>query len=210
MCIFSPPVEFVADTKIFARGSAGAEQLLAYSMRVGASEDLAMLLPIPTPPGSSEDAVTFVDMSAYPRFFADLYSAFPGMFPLQSLMGGAEVPAEAPASLRVHRVGDFEASFVPTLADFARLDPRFRLPADVWAQLPQYSDWGFAVFKLRTGAAGLASTHEYHPMAFRFPRRDPSMVFFPTVHIHDGAVHETATFAHELYLQHEGGHPGTD
>jgi hypothetical protein len=40
-----------------------------------------------------------------------------------------------------------------------------------------------------------------HPMAFEFPTRQPSWMFFPTVHVHDGAVHPTATFAHRLYAQ---------
>lgn len=38
-------------------------------------------------------------------------------------------------------------------------------------------------------------------MAFDFPRRDPSSLFFPTVHVHDGAVHEEASFDHHLYCQ---------
>ncbi len=46
-----------------------------------------------------------------------------------------------------------------------------------------------------------AATREYHPMAFEFPRRDPSQLFFPTVHVHDGKVHETAHFDHSLYCQ---------
>lgn len=40
-----------------------------------------------------------------------------------------------------------------------------------------------------------------HPMAFEFPRRAPAALFFPTVHIHDGEVHETAMFDHRLYCQ---------
>ena len=44
-------------------------------------------------------------------------------------------------------------------------------------------------------------TRTVHPMAFEFPRRAPAALFFPTVHIHDGEVHETAMFDHRLYCQ---------
>ena len=79
--------------------------------------------------------------------------------------------------------------------DFARLDERFRLPPRTWDKLPAYRNHGFAVFKLKPGAATI------HPMAFSFPRADASQLFFPTVHIHDGKVHATAGFDHTLYCQ---------
>jgi hypothetical protein len=97
--------------------------------------------------------------------------------------------------LAVVEVGNFEASFVPTIADFARLDERFRLPPKTWEALPGYRDYGFAVFKLKKGK------QQIHPMAFEFPRRDPARLFFPTVHVHDGKVNATAAFDHALYLQ---------
>ncbi len=40
-------------------------------------------------------------------------------------------------------------------------------------------------------------------MAFEFPSRLNDQIFFPTVHIHDGEVHEIEEFDHTLYLQHE-------
>ena len=95
----------------------------------------------------------------------------------------------------VQNVGSFEASFVPKVADFARLDARFRLRDGVWEQLPVYVDYGFAVFKLKPGQ------QKVHPMAFTFPRANPKQIFFPTVHVHDGEVHATADFDHMLYFQ---------
>jgi hypothetical protein len=92
-------------------------------------------------------------------------------------------------------VGKFEASFVPTISDFARLDERFRISNETWIQLPLYSDYGFAVSKLKSGESKI------HPMAFSFPRRDTKTLFFPTVHIHDGQVHPKAEFDHVLYCQ---------
>lgn len=168
-----------------------------------------MILPLPVPPGSPDSAVRFIDLSGYARLFDDLAAAFPqellyarsrGLFAPQSISRSAP--------LVVHDVGDFEASFVPTLGDFDRLDPRFRLDNGVWGSLPQYTDHGFAVFKLRGFASGWVgrvlgrtARKSFHPMAFEFPTREPSHLFYPTVHIHDGAVHPTAQFDHTLYAQ---------
>jgi len=57
MCCFSMPVRFVAGTTIFARPMADGSQPLVYSMAFAAAEELAMIPPIPVPPGSAEDAV---------------------------------------------------------------------------------------------------------------------------------------------------------
>jgi hypothetical protein len=77
------------------------------------------------------------------------------------------------------------------------LDERFRLPNKVWDKLPQYRGYGFVVFKLRAGEATI------HPMAFAFPTAQPKRNFFPTVHIHDGQVHDSASFDHSLFCQFE-------
>ena len=99
--------------------------------------------------------------------------------------------------MKVFEVGDYIASFVPTLADFARLDDRFRLPEQTWSRLPQYKDFGFAVFQLAAGSL------EPHPMAFEFETANKS-IYFPTLHIHDGEIHDREEFDHVLYLQHAG------
>jgi hypothetical protein len=43
-----------------------------------------------------------------------------------------------------------------------------------------------------------------HPMAFEFVTRFPDKLFFPTIQIHDGQVHEIADFDHHLYYQGDG------
>src|SRR5262249_19216280 len=102
----------------------------------------------------------------------------------------------AAAALPVVQVGSFEASFVPTPKDFERLDERFRLQPDAFKKLPPvYNHFGFAVFKLKRGE------QKIHPMAFSFPTAMPTRLFFPTVHIHDGKVHEKARFDHSLFCQ---------
>jgi hypothetical protein len=176
-------------------------------MNVSVTEELAMVLPLPVPPDPGEDAVRFVDLSGYGSFFRDLVKAFPVAKPVKSVGRLAPASRAARSTLAVHRVGEFEASFIPTRADFDRLDPRFRLPDAAWTALARYArydDWGFCVFKLRPRRglfARFRRMQSIHPMAFEFPRRDSDVLFFPTLHIHDGEVHETSFFDHELYCQ---------
>lgn len=206
MCCFSRPVPYVAATRIFAR-LAGARQRLVYAMSFATAEELAMVLPLPVTPGAGESAVRFVDLSGYRTFFRDLEGGFPRVM-LPAAKGGAPFRGAIakPAPLKVHDVGDFEASFVPTPADFGRLDPRFRLPERVLAELTSYRDWGFAVVQLRRSMTGFwgwlrRSKRTLQPLALDFPTRDPERLFFPTLHVHDGLVHAEAHFDHTLYWQ---------
>jgi hypothetical protein len=192
MCCFSRPVDLVANTNIFARSGKDGRQFLVYSMTLSAKEDLAMILPIPTPKDAKEDAVKFINLEKYADFFKDMLAGFPQPKPGR---GGDKDDKPNHEPLKVVEVGSFEASFVPQIKDFSRLDERFRLPTDVWDKLPQYKDSGFTVFKLKKGAT------KVHPMAFDFPRANAKKLFFPTVHIHDGKVHEKAGFDHWLFCQ---------
>jgi hypothetical protein len=187
----------VADTNIFARASKGEKQFLVYGMFLSAKDDLAMILPLPTPKGSKEDAVRFISLKDYPDFFTDMIKGFPRVTArtILNANAGSDKPEK---KLKVVEVGAYEASFVPAVKDFKRLDERFRLPATTWDALPVYANYGFAVFKLKKGEA------KVHPIAFEFPRAEPKKLFFPTVHIHDGKVHKTATFDHALYCQTSG------
>jgi hypothetical protein len=191
MCCFSKSIESVSGTRIFAR-SEGERQFLVYSMEFSAATDLAMILPVPVTQPCDEDSVSFINLEAYPRFFADMWG---GIFPLTR---GAQSAASLSAGrLAVVDVGAFEASFVPSMPDFCRLDERFRLSPDLLAVLPMYTDYGFSVCKLKASH----SPQRIHPFAFSFKTRAPQAIFFPTVHIHDGVVHETAQFDHHLFCQ---------
>lgn len=183
----------VANTRIFARRD-GPLQILAYSMQLSVEAPVAMILPLPVTGTAGEDAVQFVNLDSCPAFFEELEAVFnpPSFSAARSAM------TQASAKLQVHSVGQFEASYAPAVADLARLDPRFRLPGDVWRDLPDYADYGFAVFKLKPGAR-----QKIHPMAFGFPTRDPARLFFPTVHVHDGRAHKVAMFDHVLYYQRD-------
>ena len=151
-----------------------------------------MILPLPVPNGTDEDALKFINLKGYGSIFSDLRSGFPTP---RSAPKTLSLAAGSIAPLKVEQVGNFDASFVPSSADFDRLDPRFSIPKTTWDKIPLYADYGFAVFKLRKGEQST------HPMAFTFPTRHPDKLFFPTVHIHDGEVHEKEEFDHELYCQ---------
>lgn len=189
MCCFSGTVEDVAATRIFARMSDSQRQLIAYEMEIRAAEPVAMILALPTPP-ASEDSVRFIALDGYPRLFEDLYRA--------TRFGMLGRGPEAPLSVQI--VGDYVASFVPTLADFARLDPRFRIPPNTVELVPGYHDFGFVVFQLRA----TRDRSRVHPMAFEFRTRDPERLFFPLLHVHDGALHAEARFDHILFAQGVG------
>src|SRR5690242_3588510 len=194
MCCFSSAVDLVSDTNIFARRDNG-RQFLVYGMTYAARSELAMVLPLPVPPRTREDAVRFINLERYPELFDDLAAAFPQLKSRSLQLTGVWMGAP---KLKVHDVGDYEASFVPSLDAFDRLDERFRIPRHVWAQIPAYTDYGFAVFKLKQSRT---DADRVHPMAFDFPQRDPSALYFPTVHIHDRAFHRAAEFDHALYYQ---------
>ncbi len=213
MCCFSPvaaapsflarlfskrPELSVSETSLFARMEGSGEQVLVYSMKLTVAGDVAMVLPLPVVTGLGDGALTFVDLQAHAGFFADLEALFAMMEPLAKGGSGLRQSRSQP-KLVVHEVGAFEASYVPTRRDFSRLDERFRIPDAVWDGLGRYDDFGFAVFRLAPG-----KKKHIHPMAFRFRTRDPSQLFFPTVHVHDGKVHPTADFDHTLYYQDTG------
>ena len=191
----------MTETRIFGRFVTKERQVLAYQMSLDTPADVAMILPIPVVQPAKEDAVKFIDLSGYQDFFSDLEKGFP----TRSYSKGGVSPGSLPDTdrkpLKVHAVGSFDASFVPTVKDFGRLDARFRLPKGTWDKLPQFSNYGFAVFKLKKG------NEEVHPMAFSFPSRFKrgnvykERVYFPTVHIHDGKVHLQEKFDHTLYAQ---------
>ena len=202
MCCFSGDIEDVRATKIFVRKSGLGRQMLVYSMTFasGPETEVAMILPLPVPPSPREDVVRFISLENCADFFDALDEGFTKkeweVEALAAATGAGSSPVERPP-LVVYGVGSFDASFVPTLRDFDRLDPRFRLPDDAWKHFPQYSDYGFAVFKLRTDGEPV----KFHPMAFEFPSRNPQSIFVPTVHIHDQRYHAVARFDHDIYSQ---------
>lgn len=194
MCCFSQPIESVSETNLFARLTDHGTQFLIYQMKFKSLVANAMILPLPVKRESGEKAVSFISLKDYEDVFRDIQRAFPAPRPPRPF--SRSNPASAVDSkLAVHTVGDFIASFVPTLDDFSRLDPQFAIPRATWDKIPEYVDFGFAVFQLKSNEG------QPHPIAFEFQTRLTDQVFFPTMHIHDGEVHPHEEFDHALYLQ---------
>ena len=130
-------------------------------MRYTAERPTAMILPLPVALPAKEDSVRFKSLKEYPGFFTDLAAGFPAL-PSSGLMRSKSAPESqavaAAAPLAVHDVGDFVATFVPSVKDFGRVDARFVIPKDVWDRVPAYADYGFAVFQ--QGALGFAAPHD--------------------------------------------------
>lgn len=149
-------------TRILVADTGHGVHATAYLMAYRAHGPLAMVLPVPVRRGTGEEALAFVDLGGYRRFFEDLARCSPGP-------RGGGYGLSPTATLPAQEVGDSVASYVPSVADFRRLDPRFRLPAAAWESLPDDRDLGFAVFQLRPGE-GL---RRVHPIAYRYPAERP-------------------------------------
>jgi hypothetical protein len=194
MCCFSAKTE-VHGTSIFARLLKQNTQGLVYQMRYTAERPTAMILPLPVALPAREDSVRFKNLEGYPSFFDHLANGFPAKPSFSLSRSKSASVSEAASTLEVHDVGDYIATFVPSVKDFGRVDPQFSIAKDVWDKIPGYADYGFAVFQLKklSGAP--------HPIALEFDTRLAQTIFFPTVHIHDGSVHEKDDFDHVLYTQ---------
>ncbi len=193
--LFAPRVH-VSSTNIFARMLSPGVQALAYGMNLSSAKEVAMILPLPVATDTGEDAVKFISLEKAPKMFDELRELFEPLPVASARKGGLPFRLPSIPRLAVHKIGSFIASYVPRRADFARLDPRFRIPDVLFDAVPTYADFGFAVFQLAPGKVTV------HPMALAFPTRAPDKLFFPTVHVHDGRFHATAKFDHALYYQH--------
>ncbi len=189
MCIFSGRVAHVSNTNLFARLS-GSRQTLVYEMSFSADQEVAMVLPLPV---QTQGGLRFISLEDYPDFFTQVRDAFPQPVSRGKPSMGGVSPRGA---LPVFNVGAFVASFVPSMADFDRLDPRFSLPKVVMQQVKAYGQYGFAVFQLSAGSA-----QRVHPMALEFETAQPDRVFFPTLHVHDESLPNFEEFDHSLYAQ---------
>jgi hypothetical protein len=63
MCIFTGSVSAVSSTAIFARPGDLGRQVLVYRMALITRTEVGMVLPLPVPPGSADNAVQFIDLS---------------------------------------------------------------------------------------------------------------------------------------------------
>lgn len=193
MCMMIAPAN-VQSTRIFATLSAG-KQVLVYEAAITTASVNAMVLPIPI--RSPSTPIALLDLSAHSRFFTSLYVNFVDTRPPPPPAFGAPPGASPPRVLEVVTIGSFEASIVPALDDFSRLDARFHLPPGLRAVLAtRYADWAFVVYQLAPGNILL------HPFGVTFESRWTKHLFFPTVHVHDGqSAPPGAFFAHSFFAQ---------
>ena len=126
MCIFTQPVISVNNTQIFARLSGTGTQLLAYQMKYESASDNAMILPLPVKQPANESSLRFIDLKNYDLLFEDLDAGFPYHQPPSGIGCSATKDAVSADALNVFEVGNYIASFVPSISDFERLDPQFR------------------------------------------------------------------------------------
>lgn len=187
MSSFAGNLTHVSNTRIFARATSKGTQYLVYQMDYAADGDIALILPLPTPPNTPADAVHFIDLVGYRDFFADIEKGFPYTRGVPAVKGKTRDDARA------------QASFLASLVEFAELEEQFRIPQETWDKLPEYHDFGFAVFKIRADAP-LRS-----PIALEFPMRNPNLLYFPTLHIRDGEAPEDANFDLDLFCQARSG-----
>lgn len=201
MCIFSNSVESVSKTSILVNRDHLGIVTTVYQMTYEASHEIAMILPVPIADPAS---FRFVDLSEYPNLIKDLDKPFNHE---RWLLGDTKMigALSFSAPLPVERVGAYDATFVPSVADMNRLDPRFSLSPALLGGLPSYIDtMSFAVFKLRAGNA------QVHPMGYQYMPKNSGELFFPTFHVHHGAIPRLADYDHNLYTQARptlGGHP---
>lgn len=165
-------------------------------MNYESREQNAMILPLPVKQPANVETLNFIDLKDYDALFNELADGFPFHSP-PSIGCSAPFDPTFRHDLEVFEVGNYIASFVPTISDFDRLDSKFTLPNATWASIPGYKNFGFAVFQLAAGSL------KPHPMAFEFQSATDDL-FYPTVHIHDGEVHDSEDFDHILYMQHAG------
>jgi hypothetical protein len=190
MSAFSGSLQQVANTRIFARAQDGKEYL-AYQFDYAADGPIALILPLPTPPDTTAEAVRFIDLSGYPEFFADMEKGFPyardvsGANPRRRMYG--------------EKTNDYQGTFYPTLESLSSLEEDFRIPDETWKQLVEYNDFGFAVVKISP------EVHPFYPLALEFPMRTPNLLYFPTLHIRSGEAPEEASFDHDLFCQARAG-----
>lgn len=198
MCMFAGPVETVAKTRIYVGlDPEGGTQFTAYQMQVdlgGVAN--AMILAVP----AAANDITLYDLSNCPDLFDKLENIFPrqrsrGMKMSKSLDGLTR-------SLVVHKIGSYDVSIAPTVADIDRANPEvFTLAPDVATMLDRVYPTGFAFLICQLRVDG-----EIHPLGYSAPAPSPGMMFVPTRHEH-GDGFRKPHWDHSIYFQGSSGRP---
>ncbi len=197
MCIILTHVESVSNTQIYISSSKDrTRQIVIYTNKVDSPLENAMILPVPNPL-----SVELLNFSHYKDIFEDcnkcfrfLDDSYNDSHNTRALYASASLPSRPP--LPVYTVGSYQASIVPSFADFDRLNLKIlRVNPEVFKLLKDTYDssFGFIVCQLRTGS------HQYHPFAYTHDIHSSRLLFTPTLHYHLGESSVTADWDHIIY-----------
>jgi hypothetical protein len=110
------------------------------------------------------------------------------------------LPSAASAgSLSIERVGSYDVSIVPSVADLVRIDTSHFKLADAQTHLDELAQeyptgYSFLVFQLRAGET-------YKPFAYTHTALADGQVFLPCLHAHSGPIPEQEKdWDHEVYV----------
>lgn len=186
MCIITSTVDSVSTTRIYISADhANRRQLTIYSNVVASPEENVMVLPVPNP-----DSVELLDFSHYPDFFTDLKACFIERTQ-RSYTNNTFLVSKSTNSLPVFRIGSYDASIVPSIADF----PRLQIPMDrtliPFLKSKYNAEFGFIICRLAPGKK------EYHPFAYTHDQHSSYRLFIPTMHYHPGDYN--ADWDHLIY-----------
>lgn len=195
MALFTQPVQVVGPINMFARATADGQQVLACNFRYTAEAEFTLILPLPTPPDASAQAVRFIDLSNYDGFFGDLRRGFPDLTREAEKVSLTDRIREKVLDWLDIDTTQAEITFAPNRAALLHIAEQFKLSAEVQQALARFQQDGFVCLKLAAGSNRLP------PLAFEFPRRAPESVFFPTAHSVGGQFDPQASFNYTLFCQ---------
>jgi hypothetical protein len=167
-------------------------QLTVYCNQVNmTSEAGLMILPFPT--GESRNTTEtagceFYDLSSYKDLFTHLhYHCWEASYyakGMEKATNSLSVDEDTWTPLKVHEVGSYQASIVPTFKDFSRIrQDVFVIKPELQQFLQQQypHSFSFVVCQLKKSA-------KYHPFAYMHNMLPSGKLFIPTVHWHEHSV----------------------
>lgn len=196
MCIILTHVESVSNTQIYVSSSKSRKrQLTIYTNKVDTHVKNAMILPVPNPL-----SVELLNFKNYKKIFDDCRECFhhdDGSRNDRHMYRAAlSASFDSRPPLPVYTVGSYQASIVPSINDFDRVDTQIlRVNPQVFTLLKDTYDssFGFIICQLREGS------HQYHPFAYTHEIHNCNLLFVPTLHYHLGETSVKADWDHTIY-----------
>eukprot|EP01128_Nolandella_sp_AFSM9_P009118 TRINITY_DN5756_c0_g1_i1.p1 TRINITY_DN5756_c0_g1~~TRINITY_DN5756_c0_g1_i1.p1 ORF type:complete len:285 (-),score=44.64 TRINITY_DN5756_c0_g1_i1:87-941(-) len=218
MCIFNTKVGVVRSTKILVAATAKGRQVTVYENAVSVvggntrkpgqygkkaaleeqvreeRNNNAMILPCPLTEGSD---IIPLNLSRDSFSFANLDKGFPEKPQLRSNARGSTNSFSFEKKLEVVQIGAYSVSIAKSLVDLSRIDTGvFKVNESILPALRErYSvRFGFVIC-----AFNPANKIEPHPIGYVHDPPESKNLFVPTLHIHDGKVHQKENFDQNIY-----------